>query len=67
MSQSVLPTKAGTSDPPTRLPMARPAFGTEGRPVQLLTNHFNVKFTKQDTVFYHYSVCVLHVTFAIYS
>ncbi|CAL9129110.1 unnamed protein product, partial [Musa textilis] len=56
MPQSVLPTKAGTSDPPTRFPMARPAFGTEGRPVQLLTNHFNVKFTKQDTVFYHYSV-----------
>ncbi|RWW04065.1 hypothetical protein BHE74_00019931 [Ensete ventricosum] len=54
--QSVLPAKAGTSDPPTRRPMARPAFGTQGRPVQLLTNHFNVKFTKQDTVFYHYSV-----------
>ncbi|CAD5168573.1 unnamed protein product, partial [Musa acuminata subsp. malaccensis] len=60
MPESVLPTKAGTFDPPTRLPMARPAFGTEGRPVQLLTNHFNVKFTKQDTVFYHYSVNISH-------
>lgn len=37
-------------------PMSRPAYGTDGRVIQLLANHFNVKFTQHDAVFYNYSV-----------
>lgn len=37
-------------------PMSRPAYGTDGRVIQLLSNHFNVKFTRHDAVFYNYSV-----------
>ncbi|OAY67541.1 Protein argonaute 16, partial [Ananas comosus] len=41
-----------------RIPMARPGFGTDGRRIQLLTNHFSVRFSGNDAVFYQYSVSI---------
>ncbi|XP_042377619.1 protein argonaute 16-like isoform X1 [Zingiber officinale] len=41
-----------------RSPMSRPAYGTDGRVIQLLANHFNVKFTRHDAVFYNYSITI---------
>nr|CAD1839541.1 unnamed protein product [Ananas comosus var. bracteatus] len=41
-----------------RIPMARPGFGTDGRQIQLLTNHFSVRFSGNDAVFYQYSVSI---------
>lgn len=44
-------------------PMARSGFGSDGRHIQLLSNHFSVRFTARDAVFYHYSVCLICIYF----
>ncbi|KAG1327188.1 putative protein argonaute 16 [Cocos nucifera] len=57
----VVPIKAEPSPRPEHLkrsPMARCGFGSDGRHIQLLSNHFSVRFTTQDAVFYHYSVTI---------
>ncbi|KAJ4768954.1 Argonaute family protein [Rhynchospora pubera] len=41
-----------------RVPMARPGVGEQGRRITLLSNHFNVRLTATDAVFYHYSVAI---------
>lgn len=50
-----------TSRTPTYHLMTRPAFGAEGRRIRLFANHFDVKLTVPDAVFYQYTVCSLHV------
>ncbi|URE28760.1 DUF1785 domain containing protein [Musa troglodytarum] len=47
-----------TSRAPTYHLMTRPAFGAQGRRIRLFANHFDVKFTMPDTVFYQYSVTI---------
>ncbi|CAL9761195.1 unnamed protein product [Musa acuminata subsp. burmannicoides] len=47
-----------TSRAPTYHLMARPAFGAEGRRVRLFANHFDVKLTMPDAVFYQYTITV---------
>jgi hypothetical protein len=37
-------------------PIARPSIGREGKPIQLLSNHFAVKLRGVNSVFYEYSV-----------
>lgn len=39
-----------------RVIMTRPGVGKEGRNINLISNHFHVRFTGTDTVFYNYSV-----------
>ncbi|RWV93281.1 hypothetical protein GW17_00044278 [Ensete ventricosum] len=49
-----------TSRSPTYHLMTRPGYGAEGRRIRLVANHFDVKLTKTDAVFYQYTVCSLH-------
>ncbi|XP_058081084.1 protein argonaute 16-like [Magnolia sinica] len=46
------------ADPANRRVMARAGFGRDGRPISLLTNHFNVRFSSPDGIFFHYSVSI---------
>ncbi|GJN34391.1 hypothetical protein PR202_gb23047 [Eleusine coracana subsp. coracana] len=41
-----------------RTPIARPSIGREGKPIRLLSNHFAVKLSGVDSVFYQYSVSI---------
>ena len=41
------------------VPVARPGFGTKGKKIPLLSNHFKVNISKVDGHFTHYSVCSL--------
>lgn len=43
-------------DLPKRSIMTRPGFGTSGRRVSLLSNHFKVSIKNQNELFYQYSV-----------
>lgn len=43
-------------DLPKRSIMTRPGFGTSGRRVSLLSNHFKVSIKNQNVFFYQYSV-----------
>lgn len=43
-------------NPVKRVPIARPSFGREGKQIKLLSNHFTVKLSGIDAVFYQYSV-----------
>nr|XP_010943243.1 protein argonaute 16 [Elaeis guineensis]XP_029116515.1 protein argonaute 16 [Elaeis guineensis] len=57
----VVPIKAEPSPRPEHLkrsPMVRCGFGSGGRHIQLLSNHFSVRFTAQDAAFYHYTVTI---------
>ncbi|THU48237.1 hypothetical protein C4D60_Mb09t24110 [Musa balbisiana] len=47
-----------TSRTPTYHLMTRPAFGAEGRRIRLFANHFDVKLTVPDAVFYQYTVTI---------
>ncbi|KAL5988051.1 Protein argonaute 16 [Asimina triloba] len=38
--------------------MPRPGLGRDGRPISLLSNYFNVRFSSPDGSFYHYSVSI---------
>ncbi|ONK70265.1 uncharacterized protein A4U43_C05F31950 [Asparagus officinalis] len=61
---NAVPTKADQPkipvmpEPPKRHPMVRPGVGTDGRRLKLLSNHFAVKFSAHEAVFYHYSVTI---------
>ena len=44
------------NDTGKRTAMARRGFGREGKPIRLLSNHFAVKLSGIDAVFYQYSV-----------
>ncbi|KAJ0984569.1 hypothetical protein J5N97_002925 [Dioscorea zingiberensis] len=57
-TSNVVPQQAGQlelPDPPKRHPMARPATGSTGRSIKLLSNHFTVEIRSPDAVFYHYN------------
>ncbi|KAJ0854098.1 putative post-transcriptional gene silencing PAZ-Argonaute family protein [Helianthus annuus] len=43
-----------------RSPMARRGSGTKGQKIQLVTNHFNVKFSSTTDHFYQYSVALFY-------
>nr|BAC84805.1 putative ARGONAUTE9 protein [Oryza sativa Japonica Group]BAD32046.1 putative ARGONAUTE9 protein [Oryza sativa Japonica Group] len=45
-------------NPVKRVPIARPSFGREGKQIKLLSNHFTVKLSGIDAVFYQYSVSI---------
>ncbi|XP_077215045.1 protein argonaute 16-like [Tasmannia lanceolata] len=45
-------------DLPKRLPIARPGFGSDGGRIQLLANHFGVRFSSHDGIFFHYNVSI---------
>ncbi|XP_016487831.1 protein argonaute 4A-like [Nicotiana tabacum] len=47
-----------TTTKPSRVPMARPGFGSKGQKIRLLTNHFKVGMTNSDGYFFHYSVAL---------
>ncbi|OIT40115.1 PREDICTED: protein argonaute 4A-like [Nicotiana attenuata] len=47
-----------TTAKPSRVPMARPGFGSKGQKIRLLTNHFKVGMTNSDGYFFHYSVAL---------
>ncbi|KAL2493541.1 Protein argonaute 6 [Forsythia ovata] len=38
--------------------ISRPGFGTSGRHISLLTNHFKASIKNPDEIFYHYSVSI---------
>lgn len=42
---------------PKRSIVTRPGFGSNGRRISLLTNHFKVVVNAPDVIFYQYSVC----------
>lgn len=44
-------------EPPKKVMTIRPASGTIGRRISLLSNHFNVSIKHPDQIFYQYSVC----------
>uniref|UniRef100_A0ACD5XQE4 Uncharacterized protein n=1 Tax=Avena sativa TaxID=4498 RepID=A0ACD5XQE4_AVESA len=46
------------NDTVKRTAMARPGIGREGKPIRLLSNHFAVKLSGVDAVFYQYSVSI---------
>ncbi|WOK92632.1 protein argonaute 16-like [Canna indica] len=56
--ESILTTKPEMSNVPERYLMARPAYGTVGHHIQLVANHFNVKCTLPNAVFYNYTVII---------
>ncbi|XP_073002838.1 protein argonaute 16-like [Typha latifolia] len=41
-----------------RTPMARPGYGSDGARIQLLSNHFSVRLSNNDAIFYQYSVSI---------
>lgn len=45
--------------------MERPGFGSEGRKLSLLTNHFNVNVSRKDGHFYQYDVRILLLYFEL--
>ncbi|RWW39540.1 hypothetical protein BHE74_00055120 [Ensete ventricosum] len=47
-----------TSRAPTYHLMTRPGYGAEGRRIRLVANHFDVKLTKTDAVFYQYTLTI---------
>ncbi|KAJ8459913.1 hypothetical protein OPV22_032839 [Ensete ventricosum] len=47
-----------TSRSPTYHLMTRPGYGAEGRRIRLVANHFDVKLTKTDAVFYQYTLTI---------
>ncbi|VFQ91173.1 unnamed protein product [Cuscuta campestris] len=47
-------------DQPKRSTMTRPGFGTSGRHISLLTNHFKVSVKCPDETFYHYNVTITY-------
>lgn len=59
----VVPQRSQKPEAAKRIPMARPGFGTDGRRIQLLTNHFSVRFSGNDAVFYQYSVLKIFLSF----
>ncbi|KAF7824810.1 protein argonaute 4A-like [Senna tora] len=48
------------SPSPKRLPMARVSVGSNGRQIQLLTNHFRVHVGKKGCCFFQYSVALFY-------
>uniref|UniRef100_A0A0D9XB38 Piwi domain-containing protein n=1 Tax=Leersia perrieri TaxID=77586 RepID=A0A0D9XB38_9ORYZ len=63
MSDSMAAKTGGTlqvhkDNPVKRVPIARPSFGREGKQIKLLSNHFTVKLSGIDVVFYQYSVSI---------
>ncbi|KAJ3669410.1 hypothetical protein LUZ60_011360 [Juncus effusus] len=58
--KTVDPTKSNAAKNEKRVLMARPGLGKEGRRISLLSNHFNVRFTGSDAVFYHYSIQITY-------
>lgn len=53
-------------DLPKRSIMTRPGFGTSGRHVSLLSNHFKVSIKNQNELFYQYSVKYKCLPFVIF-
>lgn len=47
---------------PVRLPIARRGLGTKGQKIPLVTNHFKVNVTNIEGHFFHYSVCLVHLS-----
>lgn len=47
---------------PSRFPIARRGLGTKGMKIPLLANHFKVNVTNNDGHFFHYSVCLSHIS-----
>ncbi|XP_015696506.1 protein argonaute 16 [Oryza brachyantha] len=45
-------------NPVKRVPIARPSFGHEGKQIKLLSNHFTVKLSGIDAIFYQYCVSI---------
>ncbi|KAF0911750.1 hypothetical protein E2562_011746 [Oryza meyeriana var. granulata] len=63
MSDSMAAKTGGTvqvhkDNPVKKVPTARPSFGREGKQIKLLSNHFTVKLSGIDAVFYQYSVSI---------
>ncbi|KAH7672237.1 eukaryotic translation initiation factor 2C protein [Dioscorea alata] len=60
-SSNAVPEQTGQLQTPgrsKRYPMARPATGSAGQPIKLLSNHFRVVIGCPDAVFYHYNVSI---------
>ncbi|PSS12077.1 Protein argonaute like [Actinidia chinensis var. chinensis] len=55
---SVKPENMGQLDPPKRSIMSRRGFGSTGRHISLLANHFLVSVKHQNEIFYQYSVSI---------
>lgn len=47
-------------DPPNCSVISRPGFGTAGRHISLLSNHFKVSIKHPDEIFYQYSVSIIY-------
>ncbi|GFS38718.1 argonaute family protein [Actinidia rufa] len=54
----VKPENMGQLDPPKRSIMSRRGFGSTGRHISLLANHFLVSVKHQNEIFYQYSVSI---------
>ncbi|GMH12548.1 hypothetical protein Nepgr_014389 [Nepenthes gracilis] len=58
---NVVPVRAEAEPPKKkRVPVARRGLGCKGQKIQLLSNHFQVKISKVDGHFFHYSVNVTY-------